>query len=211
MQLANSTHLATVTATAWTTGSNGQQQQVHSDPVSILFLGIEVDFLFFGTSVYRWGIYGWIVQLFFILGVQWACFCLSFDAAYIALAPPLLTIPWMQVLLAVRLPGGDDLWWNLFDNPSCRGNPWPVVLSFPAAPQLPLAGHRLLCRMRRRPLLCRSPSESSRAGKLLTGPDPAQGGAQEAIDPTYIYRSCSPDNQARICNPLLFLQCKVHQ
>ena len=127
------------------------------------------------------------------------------------LAPPLITIPWMQVLLAVRLPGGDDLWWNLFDNPSCRGNPWDVVLSFPAAPQLPLAGHRLLCRMRRRPLLCRSPSESSRAGKLLTGPDPAQGGAQEAIDPTYIYRSCSPDNQARICNPLLFLQCKVHQ
>ena len=102
------------------------------------------------------------------------------------LAPPLLTIPWMQVLLAVRLPGGDDLWWNLFDNPSCRGNPWDVVLSFPAAPQLPLAGHRLLCRMRRRPLLCRGPSESSRAGKLLTGPDPAQGGAQEAIDPTFI-------------------------
>ena len=81
--MANSTHLATVTATAWTTGSNGQQQQVHSGPGSILFVGIQVDFLFFGTSVYRWGIYGWIVQLFFILGVQWACFCLSFDAANI--------------------------------------------------------------------------------------------------------------------------------
>ena len=35
-----STHLATVTATACTVGNNGQQQQVDSDPRSILLLWI---------------------------------------------------------------------------------------------------------------------------------------------------------------------------
>ena len=115
--MANSTHLATVTATAWTTGSNGQQQQVHSGPGSILFLGIEVDFLFqFIDGEYMAGLYN--------CSSSWefnglASVCLLMQRT---LAPPLLTIPWMQVLLAVRLPGGDDLWWNLFVNPSCRGN-----------------------------------------------------------------------------------------
>ena len=35
-EVVKSNHLATVTATACTVGNNGQQQQVHSDPLSIL-------------------------------------------------------------------------------------------------------------------------------------------------------------------------------